>query len=79
LVRNSFLLESFDTWGTPDKVAETTFVSHKQTLYRVEIQAWSNMLMCGGKKLADTPISFYAGEYPLIQPSRAIPEATLIG
>jgi len=29
-----------------------------------------------GKKLADTPTSFCAGEYPLIQPSRAslIPE-----
>jgi hypothetical protein len=39
------------TWGEPEEVAETTFVSHKKVSYRVEIQAWSNLLMRGGKNL----------------------------
>jgi hypothetical protein len=46
-----FYLKVPDTWGAPDEVAETTFVSHKKTPYRVEIQAWSNMLMRGGRNL----------------------------
>jgi len=47
----SFCLKVPDTWGNPDQTAETTFVSHKKISYRVEIQAWSNMLMRGGKNL----------------------------
>jgi len=39
------------TWGTPDQIAETTFVSHKKISDRVEIQAWNNLLMRGGKNL----------------------------
>ena len=39
------------TWGEPEEVAETTFVSHKKVSYRVEIQAWNNLLMRGGKNL----------------------------
>lgn len=46
-----FYLKVPDTWGAPDEVAATTFVSHKKISYRVEIQAWSNMLMRGGKNL----------------------------
>ena len=46
-----FYLKVPDTWGEPDEVTETTFISHKKISYRVEIQAWSNMLMRGGKKL----------------------------
>lgn len=46
-----FYLKIPDTWGKPDEVTETTFVSHKKTPYRVEIQAWNNMLMRGGKNL----------------------------
>ena len=46
-----FYLKVPATWGAPDQIAETTFVSHKKISYRVEIQAWSNMLMRGGKKL----------------------------
>ena len=38
-----------DTWGDPDQVAETTFVSHKKATYRVEIQAWHNLTMRGKK------------------------------
>ena len=45
-----FCLKEPETWGTPDQVAETTFISHKKATYRVEIQAWHNMLMRGGKE-----------------------------
>lgn len=44
-------LKDSATWGDPDQVAETTFVSHQKISYRVEIQAWSNMLMRGGKNV----------------------------
>jgi hypothetical protein len=47
----SFCLQVPETWGDPDQTAETTFVSHKKIAYRVEIQAWSKMLMRGGKNL----------------------------
>jgi len=46
-----FCLKVPDTWGKPDEVTETTFVSHKKISYRVEIQAWSNMLMRGKRNL----------------------------
>ena len=46
-----FYLKDSNTWGEPDEVAETTFVSHKKIAYRVEIQAWNNRLMRGGKNL----------------------------
>lgn len=42
-------LKAPETWGTPDQVAETTFVSRKKIPYRVEIQAWHNLLMRGKK------------------------------
>ena len=44
-----FSLKDAETWGTPDQVAETTFTSHKKIPYHVEIQAWHNLLMRGGK------------------------------
>jgi hypothetical protein len=44
-----FRLQEMETWGEPEQVAETTFVSHKKVAYRVEIQAWHNLLMRGGK------------------------------
>lgn len=44
-----FLLKEPETWGTADQVAETNFISHKKVTYRVEIQAWHNLLMRGGK------------------------------
>ena len=53
-----FYLKGPDTWGEPGEVTETTFVSHKKISYRVEIQAWSNMLMRGGKKLPMHPHPF---------------------
>jgi hypothetical protein len=42
-------LKEPESWGTPDQVAETTFTSRKKVTYRVEIQAWHNLLMHGGK------------------------------
>lgn len=44
-----FSLKDARTWGKPDQVAETNFVSHKKTFYRVEIQVWNNLLMRGAK------------------------------
>lgn len=44
-----FRLKEADTWGEPDQAAETTFVSHKKVAYRVEIQAWHNLIMRGKK------------------------------
>jgi hypothetical protein len=44
-----FSLKKPETWGIPDQVAETTFTSHKKVPYRVEIQAWHDLLMRGGK------------------------------
>jgi len=45
-----FSLKAPDTWRQPDEITETTFVSHRKISYRVEVQAWSNMLMRGKKE-----------------------------
>jgi len=44
-----FRLKEPETWEAPDQVAETTFTSYKKVTYRVEIQAWHNLLMRGKK------------------------------
>jgi hypothetical protein len=44
-----FCLKAPETWGEPDEMAETTFVSQRKISYRVEIQAWKNLLMRGKK------------------------------
>lgn len=44
-----FRLKAPESWGAPDQVAQTTFVSRKHVTYRVEIQAWHNLLMRGKK------------------------------
>jgi hypothetical protein len=46
-----FCLKDPETWGTPDAVAETTFTSQREVTYRVEIQGWHNLLMCGKKDI----------------------------
>ena len=46
---NPFRLKEPETWDAPDQCAETTFVSHKKVTYRVEIQAWHNLIMRGKK------------------------------
>jgi hypothetical protein len=48
-----FCLKAPETWGEPDETVETTFVSQRKVSYRVEIQAWKNLLMRGKK---DTPM-----------------------
>jgi len=42
-----FCLKDSETWKKPDDVAETTFTSQRKVTYRVEIQAWHNLLMRG--------------------------------
>lgn len=46
-----FCLKAPNTWGVPDDVAETTFTSQRKVTYRVEIQAWHNLLMRGKKDI----------------------------
>lgn len=46
-----FCLKAPNTWGMPDDVAETTFISQRKVVYRVEIQAWHNLLMRGKKDI----------------------------
>jgi len=46
-----FCLKAPDTWGVPDDVAETSFISQRKVTYRVEIQAWHNLLMRGKKDI----------------------------
>lgn len=46
-----FGLKDPETWGEPDEVAETTFTSQRKVTYRVEIQAWKNLLMHGKKDI----------------------------
>jgi hypothetical protein len=46
-----FCLKAPKTWGVPDDVAETTFTSQRKVTYRVEIQAWHNLLMRGKKDI----------------------------
>jgi hypothetical protein len=48
-----FCLKDPETWGEPDDTTETSFVSQRKVSYRVEIQAWNNLLMRGKK---DTPM-----------------------
>jgi hypothetical protein len=45
----SFCLKDPTTWQRPDDVAETAFTSRRKVDYRVEIQAWHNLLMRGKK------------------------------
>ena len=47
-----FCLKNPVTWGDPDAIAETTFISQHQVTYRVEIQGWHNLLMHGTQKIA---------------------------
>jgi len=42
-------LKEPESWGVPDQIVETSFLSQKKVTYRVEIQAWDNFLMRGKK------------------------------
>ncbi|MGC1377790.1 MAG: NF041680 family putative transposase [Anaerolineales bacterium] len=46
-----FRLKDPQTWGAPDETAETTFVSQRKVTYRIEIQAWHNLVMRGTKDI----------------------------
>lgn len=47
-----FCLKDPETWGKPDEIAETTFISQHPVTYRVEIQGWHNLLMHGTQAIA---------------------------
>jgi hypothetical protein len=47
-----FDLKASETWGQPEAVAETTFISQQKVTYRVEIQGWHDLLMHGTQKIA---------------------------
>lgn len=46
----SFSLQDTTTWHETDEQVTTTYVSRRGKTYRVEIQAWHNMLMRGRRK-----------------------------
>jgi hypothetical protein len=46
-----FCLKDSETWSEPDDVAETNFTSQRKITYRIEIQAWKNLLMHGKKDI----------------------------
>ncbi|MCP4165852.1 MAG: transposase [Chloroflexi bacterium] len=52
----SFSLKKPTTWHEVDEQATTTFVSRRGKTYRVEIQAWYNMLMRGKHKPERIPM-----------------------
>ena len=54
-----FSLRDPDTRPTPDETASTILISHRGKKYRIEIQAWDNMLMRGKCKKAQIPMQNY--------------------
>jgi hypothetical protein len=46
-----FCLKEPETWQEPAESAETTFTSQRKVTYRVEIQAWHNLLTHGKKDI----------------------------
>jgi hypothetical protein len=50
LYGKAFKLGDESTWPQPDDTATTTFKGYKEKEYRVEIQAWHNLLMRGKRK-----------------------------
>jgi len=47
-----FALADQQTWGPPDLVAQTTFMTRRGQLYTVHLQGWSNMLRRGAQGIA---------------------------
>ena len=56
----SFLLSDEHTWPSPNEKVTTTFTSYRGRIYRVEIQAWFDLLMKGERK----PTLLSMQEYP---------------
>jgi hypothetical protein len=54
-----FSLQDAATWHTPDEKVTTTFTSHKKRVYRVEIEAWYNLLMRGESQPDQRPMQKY--------------------
>ena len=54
-----FSLSDPTTWHPADEQASTTFVSRRGKVYRVEMQAWYNMLMRGKRKPKLLPMHRY--------------------
>lgn len=54
-----FKLRDGRTWPKPDETATTAFTVYKGKTYRVEIQAWHNLLMRGERKPALIPMQNY--------------------
>ena len=54
-----FSLRDPDTWPTPDETVTTTFISRRGKVYRVEIEAWYDMLTRGKCKKAQLPMQNY--------------------
>ena len=54
-----FSFRDIDTWPIPDETVTTTFTSRRGKTYRIEIQAWYNMLMRGKYKKAQIPMRNY--------------------
>lgn len=54
-----FSLQDSTTWHEPDEQATTTHVSRRGKRYRVEMQAWHNMLMRGKRKPKPLPMHCY--------------------
>jgi len=52
----AFKLRDGRTWPKPDETAATTFTGYKGQTYRVEIQAWHDLLMRGERKPALIPM-----------------------
>lgn len=56
----SFSLKDESSWPIPDQTSTTTFTSRRRRTYRVEIEAWDNLLMRGERK----PVVILMHEHP---------------
>jgi len=54
-----FSLQDPSTWSEPDEQATTTYLSRRGKRYRVEMQAWHNLLMRGKRKPKPLPMHRY--------------------
>jgi len=73
---DKFSLRDPDTWHTPDEIAATILTSRRGKKYRIEIQAWYNMLMRGKCKKAQIPMQDYP--FTLVRVSQYNGEGELV-
>jgi hypothetical protein len=55
----AFSLQNPQTWPVPDEMANTTITSRRGRVYRVEIEAWHDLLMRGKRKPVAIPMHLY--------------------